>query len=162
MKKQSIYIETSVISYLTANPSRDIIVTSHQQVTAEWWSERKSQFRVFVSQFVLEEAGGGDKLAAKRRLNILQDIPLLEFTETTLELAKQFVQSHVVPAKALVDALHISVATVHGMNYLLTWNCKHIANAEIRQALTEISKQSGYNLPIICTPEELMGKNYET
>lgn len=161
MKKESVYIETSVISYLTANPSRDILVTSHQKITSAWWKERKSKFNIFISQFVFEEASKGDPSAAKKRLKVLREISLLEISETALDLAKKLVGSKIIPSKSLIDALHISVATVHNMNYLLTWNCKHIANAEIRPILTKISIKNGYVLPIICTPEELMGENHE-
>lgn len=156
--KPSVYIETSVISYLTAKPSRDLIVAGHQQITQEWWAARRPRFELYVSQMVLQEAEAGDKDAAGRRMEALRDIPLLAISEETMYLAQRYLEKGPLPLKAAEDALHIAVATVHGMDYLLSWNCKHIANAEMRKAIVRISQACGYESPIICTPEELMGE----
>ncbi|MEW6609540.1 MAG: type II toxin-antitoxin system VapC family toxin [bacterium] len=156
--KPKIYLETTIVSYLTAKPSRDIIVAAHQQITQEWWETRLQDFDIFISELVISEAGAGDKAAAQRRLDALEEIPLLKLNEEVLILANQLVQGGHIPETAREDALHISLATVHGMDYILTWNCRHIANAEIRSLVTSICISQGYVSPVICTPEELMGE----
>ncbi len=155
--KSKVYIETSVVSYLTARMSRDLIVAGHQQITQEWWDTRKEDFDLYVSQLVVHEAGGGDPDAAQRRLSVLEDIQSLEMNQQVIELANIFVRERVLPATSAEDAIHIAVAMVHEMDYLLTWNCKHIANAEIRKAINEACRNAGHMVPTICTPEELLG-----
>ncbi|MEW6355610.1 MAG: type II toxin-antitoxin system VapC family toxin [Planctomycetota bacterium] len=155
--KQKVYLETSVISYLTSKLSRDLIVAGHQQITQEWWEKRSDDFDLFVSQIVVGEAGKGDRLAAERRLEVVSGLPLLDINEDAESLSAAIVTSGAVPAEAGEDALHIALAIVHGMDYLLTWNFKHIANAELERVLTKISRSLGYDVPVICTPEELMG-----
>src|SRR5207244_10393643 len=123
--KPKIYLETTISSYLSAWPSRDLVTAAHQQITREWWQARHEQFELFVSQIVIQEAGGGDPDAAARRLDMLKDLPLLELTEEATALAQEFVEQVPLPEKAAVDALHIALAVVHGMDYLLTWNCTH-------------------------------------
>jgi hypothetical protein len=127
--KHRVYIETTIVSYLTARPSRDLVVLAHQQVTQEWWDARRHAFDLFVSQLVVREASSGDSDAALRRTELLQTFPMLELNDAALHLARTLLKRNAVPQKAIEDALHISVATAHGMDYLLTWNCKHIANA---------------------------------
>lgn len=156
--KAKIYIETTVISYLTARRSRDLIVAAHQQLTLDWWDLRRGDFDLFVSQSVVAEASAGDPEAAERRLAAIDSLALLDITAEVEELALGLLASKVVPQKAAEDAIHISIATVHGMDFLLTWNCRHIANAEIRQRLVDSMLERGYLLPIICTPEELAGE----
>jgi hypothetical protein len=153
--KPKVYLETTVISYLTAAPSRDIVQAAHQQITREWW-ERRKDFDLFVSQAVITEAGRGDSDAAARRLAALDEVAVLEVTEDASRLAEAFIEQHALPAKAAVDALHIVVAVVMGMDYVLTWNCTHIANAVIRPKIEDACRQLGYDPPVICTPEELM------
>jgi predicted nucleic acid-binding protein len=155
--KPKLYIETSLISYLTARPSRDLIVAAQQQVTREWWKNRRSKFEMYISQLVIQEAKDGNEEAAAKRLKTLENIPLLDLRVEALDLAEKFVRSKALPQKAFDDALHISVATIYGLDYLLTWNCKHIANAEIQKEISRVSFEEGYELPIICTPYELMG-----
>lgn len=154
--KPKVYLETSVISYLTAKPSRDIIIAAHQQATQEWWENRKSDFEVFISQIVAQEAGEGNEDAVKRRLETIELIPEIEVNPEAITLAKALVSEGLVPKKAEVDALHIATATVNGMDYLLTWNLKHIANATLRNEIAYACRQRGYEPPVICTPEELM------
>ena len=155
--KPKLYMETSFISYLTARPSRDLIVAGQQQVTREWWENRSSQFEIYISQLVIQEAKDGNEEAAAKRLKTLENIPLLDLKVEALDLAEKFVRSKALPEKASDDALHIAVAAIYGLDYLLTWNCKHIANAEIQKDISRISFEEGYELPIICTPYELMG-----
>ena len=155
MAKAAIYIETSVVSYLVARPSRDIIVAAHQQLTVDWWENQRQQYDLFVSQIVLDEARAGDQQAAERRLAALENLRLLEINEAVIQLAENLVQLHAVPMKAVQDALHIAVACINGTDYLLTWNCKHIANAKMRSKIEQVCRKAGYIAPIICTPEEL-------
>jgi predicted nucleic acid-binding protein len=153
-----IYIETTVVSYLTALPSRDLIVAAHQQITHEWWeSHSRGGFDLYVSQAVVREAAAGDENAARRRLLAVEGLPLLDVTREAEALADRLVTSRVIPASAAEDALHIALAAVHGMDYLLTWNCKHLANAALRSEVETLLVAEGYRPPIICTPEELTG-----
>ena len=144
-------------SYLTAWPSRDLIRAGHQQITKEWWQTRREHFDIFISQFVLDEAAAGDADAARERLLALQDFPLLDLTDEVGDLAATLVSSLALPPKAATDAAHISIAAVHGMHFLLTWNCTHIANAEMSVLIEDACRERGFSCPVICTPEELMG-----
>jgi hypothetical protein len=155
--KARLYLETTIPSYLTAWPSRDVVMAGHQQVTREWWERRRRDFTIYISTFVLDEAGDGDPAAAQRRLEVLRELPLLAATAPTLELAGRLVRDCRLPPRAAIDAVHIAIAAVHGMDYLLTWNCTHLANAEIIPKVRAVSENAGYVFPMICTPEELMG-----
>jgi predicted nucleic acid-binding protein len=154
---ESLYLETSIIGYLTVRQSTNLIIAANAAITQNWWDTRRKQFTLYISEVVLEEVGRGDVEIATKRLEILRDLPLLEINEAVEELARQFLAKSNLPAKASDDALHIALATVYKLNYLLTWNCKHIANAQIQKKLSQISSQYGYELPIICTPYELIG-----
>jgi len=155
-----VYVETTIVSYLTARPMRDLVAAARQEMTTEWWELRRGHFELYVSDAVLEEASRGDSGAAARRLEALQDVPVLETTADALDLAAHLVHIGIVPEKARVDALHIALATVHGTNYLLTWNCAHIANAELEERLRAALIERGFVPPVICTPEELMGDRH--
>ena len=152
----SVYIETTIVSYLTARPSRDLVQRAHQQLTRRWWRTRRPQFDLYVSPLVIQEAAGGDPLRARRRLAALKAVPVLDATSDAMQLAEALAQAGAVPTEAVVDATHIAIATVHGMAYLLTWNCAHIANATMRIRIETICRSEGYEPPILCTPEELM------
>lgn len=152
-----VYLETSVVSYLTARPSRDLVVAGHQQVTEDWWRTRKGDFELLVSPLVIQEAGRGDPEAVSRRMSLLVDIPVLSLTETAQQLAMEIVSEHLLPFKALADSLHIAIAAVHGVDYLLTWNCAHIANAELLPRVARLVERRGFPMPFVCTPEELLG-----
>jgi hypothetical protein len=154
---QRVYLETTIPSYLTAWPSRDLIIAGHQQLTQEWWRTRRNEFELYISQFVLDEASAGDAQAAQERLAILNPLPLLDISDAVPELASAILQSGIIPAKAARDAAHIAVSAVHGIDFLLTWNCAHIANAQIVKKVQAICAQHGFPCPLICTPEELMG-----
>ena len=153
--KAKVYLETTIVSYLTAKPTRDVVQAAHQQLTIEWW-DRRQRFDLFVSQTVITEAGGGNAEAAERRLEALHGIKALAVTAEAADLAAQFVQAHAMPERATVDALHVAVAVVNGMDYVLTWNCTHIANAAMRDKIERTCREAGFEPPIICTPEELM------
>ena len=155
--KRKVYIETSVISYLTARPSKTIIGAAHQQITLAWW-ETRSQYDLVVSESVLRECGAGDPDAAKKRLTVLNDVPLILITEQALDIANSLIAKGIIPVKAAEDALHIAIATVNGVDYLLTWNCRHIANPEIQRGIAAHLEDIDLSLPFICTPEELLGE----
>ena len=154
--KPKVYLETTVISYLTSRPSRDIITAAHQQSTQEWWDERRGKFDLYISQIVIQEASSGDRDAMEKRLSVISDLPEIETLPEAITLAQTLIADGLIPERAAADALHIAIATVQGMDYLLTWNLKHIANATIRNAISDACRQRGYEPPIICTPEELM------
>jgi predicted nucleic acid-binding protein len=152
-----VYIETTIPSYLAAWPSRDLVQAARQQITHEWWSNKRQNFDLCISQVVLDEAAAGDADAANRRLAFLQNLPLLDLTAQVNVVAKAIMGSGLLPQKATRDAVHIAVSSVHHTDILLTWNCQHIANAAIMRELGEIVAQSGCEIPILCTPEELLG-----
>ena len=154
---ESVYIETSVIGYLTARSTKNLIIAGNIETTRDWWQNRRNDFVLYISQVVLDEVAKGDAEIALKRLEILNGLLLVELNQTVRNLAAQFLIRSNLPPKASDDAVHIAAATVHGLDYLLTWNCKHIANAQIQRKLAEISLDSGYELPIICTPYELLG-----
>ena len=154
---ESVYLETTFISYLVARPSRDVIVAGHQQTTQEWWANRRSEFECSVSQVVIDEASVGDPVEVQKRLTIIGGLPALDVTETAESLTRAIMAAGILPPHALGDAAHVAVAAVHGINYLLTWNCKHLANAQIARRIGLVCEKLSHRMPIICTPEELMG-----
>jgi len=155
--KARLYLETTVPSYLTARLTRDLIRASHQQITQEWWEHRRKDFEVFISQLVLDEAAAGDPSAAGQRLAILADLPVMDLSEDVFSLAAVLVQTLALPARAATDAAHIAVAAVNEMHFLVTWNCTHIANAEMATKIHDVCRRHGFTAPVICPPEELMG-----
>lgn len=159
--KPKVYVETSVVSYLTARPSKSLLAAAWQAVTADWWATRRELFDLYTSQLAFDEAREGDVDAARRRLEVLREIPLLEIADDVSSLARRFIGKASLPSAASDDALHIAIATVHGMDFLLTWNCTHIANAEILPFLRRVALSAGYELPVICTPEGLMGGEHD-
>jgi predicted nucleic acid-binding protein len=155
---ESVYLETSFVSYLVSRPSRDLLVAGHQQATQDWWTRRRGEFGCYVSQVVLDEVSAGDPEEAEKRLATIGGFPVLEVTEEAESLAAAIMASGVLPARAVRDAAHIAVAAVHDMDYLLTWNCNHLANAQIIRRVSLVCNQERYNMPLVCTPEELMGE----
>lgn len=153
----SVYLETSVISYLASKPSRDLVLAAHQQITHDWWDNSRAKFDVFISQVVMDEIRSGDLEAAKKRLKLVEGIPALSLTPEVLNLAKAFTVKGAIPKKAATDALHIAIASIYDIDYLLTWNCNHIANLFIQKNLEKILLGFGLRLPKIGTPEALMG-----
>src|SRR5437870_6811275 len=152
---ESVYLETSFISYLVARPSRDVIVAGHQQTTQEWWADRRSEFECAVSQVVIDEASRGDPV--QKRLAIIGGLPALDVTEAAESLTRAIMAAGILPPHAFPDAAHVAVSAVHAVDYLLTWNCKHLANAQIARRIAVVCEKLGYRMPTICTPEELMG-----
>ncbi len=156
MVKQKVYIETSVISYLTSRPSRDLIVAGHQRLTQDWWERRSGDFHLVASELVLQEAAAGDEDAAGARLKVLNDLELLAVSKEAMDLAAALVEPGPLPKNAAEDALHIAISVTNGVDYLLTWNCRHLANAAMRSSIESLCRENGYEPAIICTPEELL------
>jgi hypothetical protein len=153
------YIETSIVSYLTSRPSGDVRVAAWQEITTQWWEQERLKYELFTSELVIAEAGGGDEEAARRRLDRLNDISVLAIEDAAKRLAAQLIQDGGVPPEAQADALHIAIASVHGVDYLLTWNCRHIDNAATKPLIRAICATAGYQCPEICTPLELLSED---
>ena len=156
MDTPTAYIESSVVSYRTARRSRDVIVAGHQELTHLWWDNHLGEYEAHISEFVLTEIQRGDADAASERMRLISGFAILPASEEVEALAAEYVRELQLPRKALYDALHIAIASVHGMEYLVTWNCRHIANAHLRRLISEINVRMGVFTPIICTPEELL------
>jgi hypothetical protein len=152
----SVYIETSFISYLCSQTSRDLVLAGRQQQTNDWWNTRSKKFEIFISELVIREASEGDKNAAAERMKLLHKLGLLDLNEESYKLAEYLIAEDAIPKQYPEDALHVSVSAVHGIDYLLTWNFKHINNAFRRTQIERCIRKYGYECPIICTPEELM------
>ena len=154
--KPRVYVETTVISYLTARPARDVVVAGHQQSTRDWWEIASDRFELVVSDLVREEAGIGDRDAARARLSVLDSLATLDATPETDALADGIVRTSAVPPAAIRDALHVAITAANGVEYFVTWNFRHIANAVARPLIESCCRHAGFEPPTICTPEELM------
>lgn len=154
--KPTVYLETSVIGYVTSWPSRDLVTAANQQLTHTWWRDHRESYDLCLSQFVIDECGAGDAVAAQERMEVLKGIRRLTITDDVKLLAAELILRVPLSQKAEIDALHIAVAAVHGIEYLLTWNCKHIANATLRYPIERVCRSFGCEPPLICTPQELM------
>jgi len=159
--KPKLYVETSIISYLTARPSRDPIIAARQQITRFWWEQYRNQYRnqfdLFISSYVIQEARIGDPIAAQRRLDALQELPVLSSTDIVETLALEIRKYGTLPEKATLDSLHLAVAVSHQIEYLLTWNLKHLANAILRNKIYQFLSENNHSICIISTPNELLG-----
>jgi hypothetical protein len=156
--KPRVYVETSFVSMLAARPSRDVLAAANQAVSAEWWDKRRHGFDIVVSEFVAAEAERGHPEAARRRLDLIADLPSLQADSATFDLQAALIAGGALPASAEIDAFHVALAAVNGIEYLLTWNCRHIANATMRPRIESVCREHGFEPPIICTPAELMGE----
>lgn len=154
---ESVYLETSFISYLVARPSRDVIVAGHQQTTLQWWASRRGLFECSISQVVIAEVSEGDPTEIQKRLAIISGLPVLKATEDAEALAQAIMVAGVLPPDAVRDAAHVAVAAIHGIDYLLTWNCRHLANAQISRRIRLVCDKLKQRMPAVCTPDELMG-----
>nr|VFK34662.1 MAG: PIN domain-containing protein [Candidatus Kentron sp. LPFa] len=159
MSKKTVYIETSIPSYLTARPSRDVRVAAWQQITGQWWNEALADYDLFTSELVIAEASDGNPEAAARRLEALRGMTELPVDKEVRWLAEQLMSKGGVPSTAQIDALHIAVAAVHRIDYLLTWNFRHMDNATKKPIIRSICTTVGYSCPEICTPMELLPEN---
>lgn len=155
--KPTVYIETSVVSYYTARSSRDLVVAARQELTRECWPRIEADFERHISVLVLQEAEDGDPEAAGKRLQAVSGIPVLRIDDATEELARYLVVNGPIPKGHPNDALHISLAARNGMHYLLTWNFAHIHNAQMENEIRTIVEEHGYQCPVICSPDELIG-----
>jgi hypothetical protein len=159
--KPKVYLETTVVSLLTARPTRDVIMMSMIEQTKKWWDAERERFELIVSDIVIREAAAGDVVAARRRNEVLRQLVAVENDAESQALADVFLHNMALPTKASDDALHIAIAAVDQLDYLLTWNCRHIANAAMRPKLEGLCQAEGYRCPIICTPPELRKPGYE-
>lgn len=153
---ETVYLETTFISYLVSKPSNDTLVAGYQELTARWWATCRNRYTCFSSQVVIDEASAGDSHEVSKRLKIIQQLGYLETDVRAEDLTLRFMNSGILPQKAFTDASHVAVAAVHGMEYLLTWNCKHLANSHISSQLEKICTQVGFRIPRICTPKLLL------
>ena len=155
--KSTVYIESSVISYLAARPSRDVVVAARQAVTRDWWDNHRDRFELRVSQLVENEIRAGDREAAERRLAYVSDFPRLNISDEARFIARGLLSRGAVPPGSAEDALHIGIAAAQGVDYLLTWNFRHINNVETELAVRREVEQCGYRCPLLCSPEQLGG-----
>lgn len=156
-----VYIETSVISYLTSRPSRDVVIAGRQAISQDWWQYERQRFELRISALVEEEISRGDSSAAARRLDFVAGIPSLVIAENAVELAQNLIEKGAIPKGSEEDALHIAIAATQGVEYLLTWNFKHINNAETKLQIVKIVESFGYVCPQLCSPEELGGNSHD-
>ena len=156
---KTIYIETSIPSYLTARPSRDVRTAAWQQITLQWWDENRKHYDLYTSELVISEAREGHPEAAQRRLDALHSIKELIVDEEMEELANKLIFDGGFPSVAKVDALHVAIAAVQSIDFLLTWNCRHINNAETKPMIRTICQSAGYVCPEICTPQEILAED---
>ena len=154
--KSKVYVETSVIGHLTSRLQNDVTVRSHQETTREWWRDATDRFIIVAFRLVAQECARGDKVAGEERSQIVADLTLLPTTHEAEDLADALISHHAVPETEPEDALHIAIAAVNGIEYLVTWNFRHIANAVVRTRIESVCRKLGYAPPVICTPEELM------
>jgi hypothetical protein len=152
----TVYIETSIVSYLRQRPSSQVIIAARQLLTHQWWNNERGKYELVTSQFCLDEAADGDPVLAAQRLQLLDGIPLLPLDPPIGTIANEIISRAILPSTATIDALHIAMVAHHEIQYLLTWNCKHIANAKILPRIYRVLTDLGYPIPIICTPEEMV------
>jgi len=158
----TLYVETSIVSYLRQRPSTQVVMAARQVLTHQWWNNERANYELVVSQYVIDEVSAGDPALVADRLLALDGIPLLPPAPEIPQIADEIMSRAILPPKAEVDALHIAAVAHHRIQYLLTWNCKHIANAKILPRIHVVLSDLGIPIPIICTPEELFGDDPET
>ncbi len=159
--KPTVYVETSLVSYLTARPSRDLVLAANQRLTLDWWQRDRPRFELYTSGLVLTEAVAGDPTAAAERLAVLRRVPQLDVPPSAEQLAAGLLRDAVLPVSGARDALHLAIAAVNGIDYLLTWNCTHLANAFLRAKIEQTCRDAGVVAPTICTPAELVDPERE-
>lgn len=153
---ETVYLETTIVSYLAAHPSRDLIVSAHQQITREWWNIAQKRFKIFISETVLEEISAGDQMVVARRQEFVQDFEIFELNQDVRNLVLNYENNLGLPKRAKVDIIHIAFAVAYEVDYLLTWNCAHIANGEVIRRLLQLNQELKRLTPVILTPEELL------
>jgi hypothetical protein len=155
--EQKVYLETSIVSYYTARPSRDLVIAARQEITHEIWPVLQDNYAIYISALVIQEASRGDKEAAKKRLHAVSHIPILEITQKVQNVAQSLINENAVSLEFEEDALHIAVASINGMDFLLTWNFSHINNAFKKSKITSAIEKQGLIPPEICSPDEFLG-----
>ena len=158
IEKPSLYLETTIPSYLLAEPSRDIVAAARQDITRRWWQHSEKQFNVVISDVVLKEAAKGDRKASKKRLAFLEQFPVLEATSEIPPITEFYLKEKIVPFGSAEDAAHLAFACVHKVEFICTWNFKHLANAFALKRLRTLNDLHGLYTPTVCTPEELLGE----
>lgn len=156
LPKPTLYLESTIPSYYAARPSKDLVILTHQHLTREWWDTRLDRYEVFVSEIVHDEILRGDSGAARRRAQVIESFSTLDVSDEAERLAQAYLSELLLPQNALADALHLAVASINEVDYLLTWNCRHIARGSVKRKLPDINAARGLVSPTICTPEELM------
>ncbi|MBN1943826.1 MAG: type II toxin-antitoxin system VapC family toxin [Phycisphaerae bacterium] len=159
--KPTLYLETTIVSYLTARPSRDIVILGHQETTRQWWETKRSEYRIFISPFVIEESSAGDPAASRKRIQILEEMDVLPVNSSLEKLSQELQKYLEIPDKARLDAIHLAFSILYELDYLLTWNCSHLANANALRKLARMAKERNYWLPIVCTPDEMISDEKE-
>jgi hypothetical protein len=154
--KEIVYIETTIVSYLVARPSRDLILSAHQQLTRDWWDNQRGHYLCIASEEVVREAILGDAEMAAARIKTLEDVRIIGITAQVEAMAATFMETGALPPTMRSDATHLAAATLSGASYLLTWNCRHLANAHVLRRLQKEAERRGWDLPGVCTPMELM------
>lgn len=152
----TVYLESTIISYMAAKPSRDLIVAAHQQITTEWWETIKPKVVCFISPFVIQEISAGDQIVAQKRIELIKDLSVLEVNPEIQKLAELYFDKLDIPEKSRLDAFHLAVSVWHEIDYLISWNCRHIVSGRIKNMLEKINREQNYPTPALCTPEELM------
>jgi hypothetical protein len=158
----TVYIETSIVSYLRQRPSPQVVMAARQLLTHQWWNGERSKYELVTSQYVIDEASAGDPTLAAERLESLEGIPLLPLDVTIAPIAEEIMNRGILASKARTDALHIAMVAHHRIQYLLTWNCRHIANARILPRIHSLLADLSLPIPIICTPEEMVDDDTAT
>lgn len=161
MRKPELYIETTIISYLGSKISRDVVILAHQEISLHWWEDCRNNFNLYTSEIVFTEAERGDKNAAGKRIALLTDIPVLAYTPDVERLARRYFAELSFPDKALADSFHLAFAVHYRMDYLLTWNCRHLANEVLQRRLVKLNEALQLTTPLIVTPEELLALSEE-
>jgi len=156
--RKLVYIESSIIGYLTARPSRDVVSLARQTLTLDWWETSKPAFTVFISEAVLEEIAKGDPSAAALRNQAVLGIPVVSLTDQATALAQKLLSENADPKHSFIDALHIAIATLNGADYILTWNFKHINNVQTKAKIAHVILHEGWICPTLCSPEDLLGE----
>lgn len=157
----TVYVETSIIRYLRQKPGTQVVLAARQLLTHQWWNDERSHYQLVASQFVIDEASAGDPTLAAERLQLLAGIPLLPLDPVIVDIADEIMSRAILPEKARTDALHIATVAHHRIQYLLTWNCRHIANARILPRIHDVLIDLLIPVPVICTPEEMVGNDSE-
>jgi len=160
-KTNSVYIETTVISYLISRASTSLKLASEQLITQEWWQEVLPKMKPYISTFVVDEISLGDKSQALKRIEAVSRFEVLQETPEVKTLANLYLKELAIPAKSKVDAFHLAMASIFEIDFMVSWNCKHIANPFFQKKIESINNSFNLITPVICTPREMSGEYNE-